>query len=119
MRCTPRRRFSLVPGAGGRPAVDLQIEPEDPLPVNRPPVRGKASDPFHCGGFREAPRATHPMATQGQEGTRAHQANWPGSAWIVELITTTRTRKGPRAVACHRFISTLRTTPEALLRLIR
>ena len=47
------------------------------------------------------------------------KANWPGSAWIVELITTTRTRKGMCAVACHRFISTLRTTPEALLRLIR
>jgi hypothetical protein len=47
------------------------------------------------------------------------KANWPGSAWIVELITTTRTRKGIRSVAYHRFITTLRTTPEALLRLIR
>ena len=33
--------------------------------------------------------------------------------------TTTRTRKGICGVACHRFITTLRTTPEALLRLIR
>jgi predicted transposase YbfD/YdcC len=37
----------------------------------------------------------------------------------VELITTARTRKGMRGVACHRFITSLRTTPDALLRLIR
>ena len=37
----------------------------------------------------------------------------------MELITTTRTRKGIRGVACHRFITILRTTPEALLRLNR
>jgi hypothetical protein len=35
----------------------------------------------------------------------------------VDLITTTRTRKGIRGVACHRFVTGLRTTPEVLLRL--
>jgi predicted transposase YbfD/YdcC len=46
---------------------------------------------------------------------------WPGSAWIVELITTTikRKRKGKGSVRRHLFITTVRTTPEALLRLIR
>ena len=44
---------------------------------------------------------------------------WPGSAWIVELITTTIKRKGKRSVRRHLFITTVRTTPEALLRLIR
>ena len=47
------------------------------------------------------------------------KANWPGSAWIVELITSTTTRKGKREIACHRFITSLRTAPDALLRLIR
>jgi len=36
----------------------------------------------------------------------------------VELITTTTTRKGTSSVR-HLFITTIRTTPEALLRLIR
>ena len=44
---------------------------------------------------------------------------WPGSARIVELITTTIKRKGKRSVRRHLFITTVRTTPEALLRLIR
>ncbi len=43
---------------------------------------------------------------------------WPGSAWIVELTTTKTTRKGTRSVR-HFFINSVRTTPEALLHLIR
>jgi len=46
------------------------------------------------------------------------KANWPGSAWIVQLITTT-TRRGKRSVTIHRLMTSVRTTPEALLRLIR
>jgi hypothetical protein len=37
----------------------------------------------------------------------------------VELITSTTTGKGKREIACHRSITSLRTNPEALLRLIR
>jgi len=37
----------------------------------------------------------------------------------VQVVTTTTTRKGKRKAACHRFITSIRTTPEALLRLIR
>ena len=47
------------------------------------------------------------------------KANWPGSSWIVELITTTMTGKGQGKPVHHRFITSIRTTPEALLRLIR
>jgi predicted transposase YbfD/YdcC len=38
---------------------------------------------------------------------------------IVEVITSSTTLKGKRDIACHRFITSLRTTPDALLRLIR
>ena len=37
----------------------------------------------------------------------------------MELITSTTTRKGKRDIACHRFITSLRKTPDALLQLIR
>lgn len=47
------------------------------------------------------------------------KANWPGSAWIAEVITTTMTRKGERRAVHHRFITSIRTSPDALLRLIR
>ncbi len=47
------------------------------------------------------------------------KANWPGSAWIVEVITGTLTRKGNRSVRRHLFLTSVRTTPQTLLRLIR
>lgn len=46
------------------------------------------------------------------------KANWPGSAWIVELLAS-GTREGRTFKARHLFLTSLRTTPEALLRLIR
>ena len=45
--------------------------------------------------------------------------NWPGCSWIIQLTTTTVTRKGKRATRTLCFLTTLRTAPEALLRLIR
>ena len=47
------------------------------------------------------------------------KANWPGSAWIVEVITDTVTRSGKRSIRRHLFLTSLRTSPDALLRLIR
>ena len=41
MPCTPPARFSVVPGAGGRPARERQIQPEDPPPSDRLSVPGK------------------------------------------------------------------------------
>ena len=46
------------------------------------------------------------------------KADWPGSAWIVELLAS-GSRDGKPFKARHLFITSLRTTPEALLRLIR
>ena len=46
------------------------------------------------------------------------KADWPGSAWIVELQAS-GSRDGKPFQARHLFITSLRTTPEALLRLIR
>jgi predicted transposase YbfD/YdcC len=45
--------------------------------------------------------------------------NWPGSAWIVEVITDTVKAGGQRTVRRHLFLTSIRTTPDALLRLIR
>jgi hypothetical protein len=42
--------------------------------------------------------------------------NWPGSAWIVQVVTTTTTRKGIRRTTRHLFLTSIRTTPDALLR---
>jgi predicted transposase YbfD/YdcC len=44
--------------------------------------------------------------------------NWRGASWIAEVIAC-GTRDGKPFQATHRFITGLRTTPEALPRLVR
>ena len=51
-----------------------------------------------------------------KEAPKHIKANWPGSAWIVELLASDN-RDGKPFNARHLFITSLRTTPEALLRL--
>ena len=46
------------------------------------------------------------------------KANWNGTSWIAEVIAT-GIRDGKPFKATHRFITSLRTTPEALLSLVR
>ena len=43
---------------------------------------------------------------------------WIGTSWIVEM-TADGTRDGKPFQATHLFLTSLRTTPEALLRLVR
>jgi len=44
--------------------------------------------------------------------------HWHGASWIAKVIAI-RTRDGKPFKATHRFITSLRTTPEALLRRVR
>ena len=93
------KRFSMVPGAEGRRRADCQIQPVDSLPPDRLSVsRQQAHDPFHCNESREAARAHHALGSTGQ-----------GSSWIVEMITTTTTRKGKLGVTPHLILTSLRT----------
>lgn len=46
------------------------------------------------------------------------KTHWHGTSWIAEVIAT-GIRDGKPFKATHRFITSLRTTPEALLRLVR
>ena len=106
-------------GAGGRPPVDRQIQPKDPVSANRLPVRGKAQDHFINNGCREAARTPDTLGTQGQRGARAHQGELARQRLDRGSDHQHHTRKGKRDIACYRLITSLRITPEGLLRLDR
>ena len=53
-----------------------------------------------------------------KEAPQHIKANWHGTSWIAEVIAT-GTRDGKPFKATHRFITSLRTTPDTLLRLVR
>ena len=63
-------------------------------------------------------RDTH-WELSAKEAPEYIKENWPGSAWIVEVSTETLTAGGQRTVRRHLFLTSLRTTPDALLRQIR
>jgi predicted transposase YbfD/YdcC len=56
---------------------------------------------------------------QAKEAPEHIKASWPGCSWIIELTSSTTTRRGKRSPRAFYFITTLRTAPSALLRLIR
>jgi len=53
-----------------------------------------------------------------KEAPQHTRESWVGTSWIVEM-TATGTRDGRPFQATHLFITSLRTTPEALLQLVR
>jgi predicted transposase YbfD/YdcC len=88
----------------------------------------KRQDSRQFEGKRQIPfTATHYEIGHGREITWAMRAKeapehikdtWPGTAWMVELVAS-GTREGKPFKARHLFLTSLRTCPEALLRLIR
>jgi predicted transposase YbfD/YdcC len=80
---------------------------------------GKRQIPFTAMDHEKRHGRDTTWILRAREAPEHIKANWPGSAWIVEVLTTMTTRKGTRGTARHLFITSIRTTPEALLRLIR
>ena len=81
--------------------------------------QGKRHIPFTATDHEKRLGHDTSWEVRAKESPEHIKANWPGSAWIVEKINTRTTRKGKRTTTRHRFITSIRTTPEALLRLIR
>ena len=81
--------------------------------------QGKRQIPFTATDQEEKHGRDTTWELKAREAPEHIKANWPGSAWIVEVITDTLTRKGKRNVRRHLFLTSIRTTPEALLRLVR
>ncbi|QEY32035.1 ISAs1 family transposase [Synechococcus sp. RSCCF101] len=84
----------------------------------RSQFQGKRKIPF-AARHREAGHGRDITWTLRAKQAPAHITEaWIGTSWIVE-VTATGTRDGKPFQATHLFLSSLRTTPEALLRLVR
>jgi predicted transposase YbfD/YdcC len=81
--------------------------------------QGKRQIPFTATDHENRHGRDTTWELRAKEAPEHIKANWPGSAWIVQMVSTTTTRKGKRTTTRHRFLTSIRTTPEALLRLIR
>jgi predicted transposase YbfD/YdcC len=81
--------------------------------------QGKRHIPFTASDHEKRHGRDTLWELSAKEAPEHIQENWPGSAWIVEVITDTVKAGGQRTVRRHLFLTSIRTTPDALLRLIR
>ena len=91
-------------------------------------IRTGAAEGVTSHGQRQIPFvATEHEISHGRDITWALRAKeapehiretWIGTSWIVE-VSTTGSRESKPFQATHHFLTSLRTTPEALLRLVR
>ena len=110
------------PGCRRRqPGGDQFPSPANLIDAKRPRglTRSKRQIPFTATDQQEKHGRNTTWELKAREAPEHIKANWPGSAWIVEVITDTLTRKGKRTVRRHLFLTSIRTTPEAVLRLVR
>ncbi len=81
--------------------------------------QGKRQIPFTATDHEKCHGRDTVWELRAKEAPEHIKANWPGSAWIVEVISDTVERNGKRGVRRHLFLTSVRTTLKALLRLIR
>jgi predicted transposase YbfD/YdcC len=79
---------------------------------------GKRPIPFRATNHEIAHGRDISWNLRAKEAPAFIKENWHGASWIAEVIAT-GTRDGKPFKATHRFITSLRTTPDALLRLVR
>ena len=82
-------------------------------------VQGKRHIPFTAMDHEKRHGRDTVWELRAREAPEHIKANGPGSAWIVEVTTDTHSRTGTRSVWRHLDLTSVRTTPQALLRLIR
>jgi len=79
---------------------------------------GKRKIPFLANDHEVSHGRDITWSLRAKEAPEHIKANWQGTSWIAEVIAT-GIRDGKPFSATHRFITSLRTTPDALLRLVR
>jgi hypothetical protein len=118
MRCTPRQRFQLPAEQG----ADLLLTVKN----NQGPLyqqivsqfSGHRHFPVVIGEFEASHGRQVRWTLRARNATGSISDRWAGASLIIELVRTGR-RDGKPFHHVHLFITTLRTTPKALVRLLR
>jgi predicted transposase YbfD/YdcC len=84
----------------------------------RSQFQGKRKIPFVATVHEKSHGRDITWTLRAKEAPEHIRAAWIGTSWIVEVVTE-GTRDGQPFRATHLFLTSLRTTPEALLRLVR
>jgi predicted transposase YbfD/YdcC len=84
----------------------------------RSQFQGKRKIPFLAGDHEISHGRDITWTLRAKQAPPHIAETWVGTSWIVE-VTATGSRNGKPFQAQHLFLTSLRTTPEALLQLVR
>jgi predicted transposase YbfD/YdcC len=84
----------------------------------RSQFQGTRRIPFVATAHEKSHGRTITWTLRAKEAPEHIRSAWSGTSWIVEVVTE-GSRDGQPFRATHRFLTSLRTTPEGLLRLVR
>ena len=84
----------------------------------RSQFQGKRKIPFVAMDQEISHGRNTTWTLRAKEAPEHIRQSWGGTSWIVE-VAATGTRDGKPFQATHLFLTSLRTTPEALLKLVR
>ena len=84
----------------------------------RSQFQGKRHIPFVATEHEISHGRDITWALRAKEAPEHIRETWSGTSWIVE-VSTTGSRNGKPFQATHHFLTSLRTTPEAMLQLVR
>ena len=84
----------------------------------RSQFQGKRHIPFVATEHEISHGRDITWALRAKEAPEHIRETWSGTSWVVE-VSTTGSRDGKPFQATHLFLTSLRTTPEALLQLVR
>lgn len=108
----------MVPGAGGDVLRSVKSNQKPLYRQSGSQLQGKRHIPHAACDHEKRHGRDTSWELSVKEAPEHIKANWPGSDWIVEMVTTTK-RSGTTMTRRHLFLTSIRTTPEALLQLIR
>ena len=118
MRSTPRSRFSAAQGAGVDFLLTVKGNQKTLHRQIRSQFQGKRQIPFVAMDHEIGHGRNITWTLRAKQAQEHIRETWIGTSWIVE-VTATGSREGRPFQATHLFLTSLRTTPKALLQLVR
>jgi hypothetical protein len=118
MRCTPRQRFQLAAEQGADLLLTVKINQRRLYQQIVSQFRGNRHFPVVISDFEASHGRQVRWTLRARSATAAIRERWAGASWIFELVSTGR-RDGKPFHHVNLFITTLRNSPKALLRLVR
>ena len=118
MRCIPKTVFRQLQEQGADFLLTVKANQKSLRRQIHYQILGKRKIPFVATDHEVSHGRNITWKLRAKQAPEHIRENWIGTSWIVEVMVT-GIRDGKPFQATHLFLTSLRTTPEALLQLVR